>query len=790
MFFSEKDQLQAVRKEVRKLSAEAGRFSGTLGTAGRSMQKMTREFASGMEQMQLQVRKMREEMNRLGQEMPSRMERFGTFLDKLGAVSQQVASISSQLSKLALGTTWSATVDEGKAAARVRALYAAKGKTNEEMRRFDELTSRLATVNPYLNKSQVLALVSKSEQVNPKHAEAYAEQATKLSLTTKYGPEDHLKMMAALRQSTGIDDAARLANSIQYMSNHAGDLNGKFVDAVVEFSAQNGKLLDTPEKMATMVSEIGKLGIWNDDKAFSALRESTLKFADQGELTKLLQTQYESQGKGAKSASLAKEEAAKITGALASGDQDEQRIALGKLMMSIATMQDKAAQQKVLQSLGGNAGKDLGAQFPHLLETAGKIATGETRTQVGNEVDKSYEAATRENAYHDQMVEQAKAKQEVMEASAFFAKDTSGFYEGISQAMASLIRTFNEANVSVKSFIDDLIIAGTIVIGMAKAAQMVPLGRDLWDASRKLFQGKRQGPAGGTVPDHDSGGAKSDGGKSGGPHQTAADLSDSNAKDSKSATAKEMAKDQNGAGKSAAAHTESKGSAHAVDGFASRQFSGFSPGGSHSGIPGGAGLKGAKTLLRKVPLLGTVLGAAEWLQSDNKLEKAGQLGAEALGSWGGAAAGAAAGAAIGSVVPIIGTAAGGVIGGLIGGFGGSMLGSAAFDGIKSWWQGGSEAPVTGVRKPLEAEERQAIRQTMPSGPPVPGSSPASAVRAQPSSVSITIPQITIPLHAEGVLHDIPTMLKMLGDPSVAQKIKSIIEKSLLDALETRGGVPV
>lgn len=777
MFFSEKDQLQAVRKEVRKLSAEAGRFSGTLGTAGRSMQKMTREFASGMEQMQLQVRKMREEMNRLGQEMPSRMERFGTFLDKLGAVSQQVASISSQLSKLALGTTWSATVDEGKAAARERALYAAKGKTNEEMRRFDEFTSRLATVNPYLNKSQVMALVSKSEQVNPKHAEAYAEQATKLSLTTKYGPEEHLKMMAALRQSTGIDDAARLANSIQYMSNHAGDLNGKFVDAVVEFSAQNGKLLDTPEKMATMVSEIGKLGIWNDDKAFSALRESTLKFADQGELTKLLQTQYESQGKGAKSASLAKEEAAKITGALASGDQDEQRIALGKLMMSIATMQDKAAQQKVLQSLGGNAGKDLGSQFPHLLETAGKIATGETRTQVGNEVDKAYEAASRADPYHDQMVAQAKAKQEVMEASAHFARDMSSIFVGVSESTAALIGGFNNLDQSVRTTIEWVAFFG---VAIAKIVKLVSLGGDLFGT-------------GGTPPTvkGDKPGGTSLNSETADTHlSTNTSLSDSNAKDSRSATAKEMAKDQ-GAGKSAAAHTESKGSGHTVDGFASRQFSGFSPGGSsHSGIPGGAGLKGAKTLLRKVPLLGHVLGAAEWLQSDNKLEKAGQLGAEALGSWGGAAAGAAAGAAIGSVVPIIGTAAGGVIGGLIGGFGGSMLGSAAFDGIKSWWQGGSEAPVTGVRKPLEAEERQAIRQTMPSGPPVPGSSPASAVRAQPSSVSITIPQITIPLHAEGVLQDIPTMLKMLGDPSVAQKIKNIIEKSLLDALETRGGVPV
>lgn len=189
------------------------------------------------------------------------------------------------------------------------------------------------------------------------------------------------------------------------------------------------------------------------------------------------------------------------------------------------------------------------------------------------------------------------------------------------------------------------------------------------------------------------------------------------------------------------------------------------------------GLTHAKGLAKKVPLLGTVLNLSSLFKSKNKLETAAQIGSESLGGWGGAAAGAAAGAALGSFVPILGTAVGGLIGGAIGGIGGSMLGSAAYDGIKSWWQGRSVQSASS-------------NQPIPSGPPMPDSSPASNVREQPQSVSITIPQITIPLHADGVLQDIPTMLKMLGDPTVGQKIKSIIEKSLLDALETRGGVPV
>ncbi|TQK53843.1 hypothetical protein FB479_10856 [Brevibacillus sp. AG162] len=180
--------------------------------------------------------------------------------------------------------------------------------------------------------------------------------------------------------------------------------------------------------------------------------------------------------------------------------------------------------------------------------------------------------------------------------------------------------------------------------------------------------------------------------------------------------------------------------------------------------------------VRRIPLLGSLLGVKEIADSDNKLDTAAKVGAESLGGWGGAAAGAAAGAAIGSVLPGLGTAIGGIVGGFIGGMGGSFAGGALYDGVKSWWQ---DKPPS---------ESATIQPTIQTGPPVPNYSPVSNLQEKLHPVAITIPQISIPLHVQGVLQDIPTMLKMLSDPSVAQRIKDIIERSLLDALETRGGV--
>ncbi|MCY8540129.1 transglycosylase SLT domain-containing protein [Bacillus haynesii] len=85
--------------------------------------------------------------------------------------------------------------------------------------------------------------------------------------------------------------------------------------------------------------------------------------------------------------------------------------------------------------------------------------------------------------------------------------------------------------------------------------------------------------------------------------------------------------------------------------------------------------KGAKSVGKRVPILGTALAATELIgmNKDNAGEKLGGFGGGLAGSAGGASAGAAVGTLI---APGVGTAIGGVIGGVAGGIGGSDFGQS------------------------------------------------------------------------------------------------------------------
>ncbi|WP_420735013.1 transglycosylase SLT domain-containing protein [Bacillus pumilus] len=92
--------------------------------------------------------------------------------------------------------------------------------------------------------------------------------------------------------------------------------------------------------------------------------------------------------------------------------------------------------------------------------------------------------------------------------------------------------------------------------------------------------------------------------------------------------------------------------------------------------------KGSGKLLKKVPILGSVLSATNLIgmNKENAGEKIGTTG----GGIAGGMAGAAAGAAIGSVVPGVGTAIGGLVGGIAGSMGGESIGET----IGKWFDGG------------------------------------------------------------------------------------------------------
>ncbi|WP_409175839.1 hypothetical protein [Brevibacillus fortis] len=821
---TEKAKLKAARQEMTNMVKETEKLTKAMGETSKEMQKMAREFSDGMSQMQQDMRKLREETNKLDKVTAKPKIEFKDMMSKLGEVKKELVGLGGLVTGVALGASMASVTDEAKLVARERALYAASGKSEDKIRDFEETAKQMTTLNPYMSLSKAMDLISKGELANADNGAQYAKQAALLNVTTKFAPEDTVKMMAAMGASTQTQNAENLANALQHMSNNGGaSVNLKFVEAMAELNAQKGNFLKTPEQMATSFEAMGK--VLNDTKSFSILREGALKqLTAKGALTSQFQSEYVNQGMSVEEAKTrAEEEAKRLTTALSTGDKDAQNIALAKVLMSTSLMKNDpknpTKQQDIMTALVGSGGVQLSSS----LEEIKKIATGATGSKVNvSEAQLAYDAAVNENEFMKMMQAQNTAKNAAMDAVTQIASDLSGVAVTISNVTAGFFNWFNtwSSEARLAAVYVGGAFAALSTLGVMLASTVTSM-KGLLTTTRDFFGRKKEKSAsnenaslapdkgnlgaggskgcccccdgkttlrpsfknkskkkgasgssqGGNKPSSDTGGALGEGTKANRKRRnasptasTAGHTPDTVMGGSQRETAKTAEKS-----KSSAPATSPAGNQPEPD-----------SGGNHAETDKAASKGAWKSMfkggLKRIPLLGNLLGVKEIAESKNKLDTAAKVGAESLGGWGGAVAGAATGAAIGSILPGVGTAIGGIVGGFIGGMGGSFAGGALYDGVKSWWQD----------KP--SSESATIQPTHQAGPPVPNQSPVSNLQEKLQPVAITIPQISIPLHVQGVLQDIPTMLNMLNDPSVAQRIKDIIERSLLDALETRGGV--
>ncbi|NQF16247.1 hypothetical protein HPY31_20405 [Brevibacillus sp. HB1.3] len=698
-----------------------------------------------------------------------------------------------------VGTTLSSVAQEAQATERERTLFEAGGKSKEQLLKIEETSITIRELNPDIKKDQAYSLMAKAELVHASNGLKYAEKASMLKYTTRFTEDDIMKMMSSIEISTGDESTVRQSNAVQYLSNKGGGAaTGKFVESLAHFNLQNGNLLNTPEKMSATFVSIGNL--LNDFKTYGALYENAMKMSDNGDLAAILEKHYKAQNKKDAKAKAA-QDIATLNRSLATGEKETINIALGKLLMTFSSIQDKTLQQRAFDTLRGDAGDDMAKGLGEVRDTA----TGafvpemgkESAYKVGNEAVNAHQLSAQNDAYYKTGQAQAMARNEAMEIATLYAEQMSGINTGISKAAEGIMGSFNSLNESIKGtviFVGGLLIAGSALYHIISQLRKI---KDLRTTKEKFPQEATGGKdccccCDGTQipsskkkskknssPDRPPTGGQS-ASNSGGPQGQAG-----NTKNNAPTTSPAGKKQPDAGGGNPQKEAEK------TDGKNKNQNSAPTPssagnqpgpdsGGNH-GETGKAASKGGwkrllKGGLRRAPLLGTLLGVTAIAGSANKLDTAAQVGAEALGGWGGAAAGAATGAAIGSVLPGIGTAIGGIVGGFIGGMGGSMAGGALYDGIKSWWQDKTPAPSAAMQPAIQA------------GPVAPNHSPVGNSTGNPQPVSISIPQVSIPLHVQGVLQDIPTMLKMLSDPSVAQRIKDIIERSLLDAIETRGGV--
>ncbi|TKI58796.1 hypothetical protein E8L90_27265 [Brevibacillus antibioticus] len=698
----------------------------------------------------------------------------------------------------AVGTTLSSVAQEAQATEREKTLFEIGGKSNEQLLKVEETSITIRELNPDIKKDQAYVLIAKAELVHATNGLKYAEKAGMLKNTTRFTEDEIMKMMSSIEISTGDESTVRQSNAVQYLSNKGGGAaTGKFVESMAHFNLQNGKLLNTPEKMSATFVSMGNL--LNDFKTYGALYENAMKMSDNGDLAAILEKHYKAQNKKDAKAKAA-QDIATLNRSLATGEKETINIALGKLLMTFSSIQDQTLQQRAFDTLTGDAGDDVAKGLREVRVATGALVPEqgkESAYKVGNEAVNAHQLSAQNDVYFKPGQAQAMARNEAMEIATQYAEQMSGINTGISKAAEGVMGSFNSLDESIKGtavFVGGLLILGSALIHTIsqlkkfkdlrttkeKFPQEATGGKDCCcccDGTQRPSSKKKSKKKGSPVRSptgeksaSNSGGPQGQAGKTkknapttstagkkqpdagGGNPQKEAEKTDGKNKNQNSAPTTSAAGNQPG---------PDSGGNHAETGKA------VSKGGWKQLVKGG---------LRRVPLLGTLLGVTAIAGSANKLDTAAQVGAEALGGWGGAAAGAATGAVIGSVLPGIGTAIGGIVGGLIGGMGGSAAGGALYDGIKSWWQDKTPTQSTTMQPPIQA------------GPPAPNHSPVSNSTGNPQPVSIAIPQVSIPLHVQGVLQDIPTMLKMLSDPSVAQRIKDIIERSLLDAIETRGGV--
>ncbi|AKF92639.1 hypothetical protein [Brevibacillus laterosporus] len=635
-----------------KISPELVRMRRETDRTNRSFGGMSQKFQHETQRMERQVHSLRSEIKRLESvKVKPKVELDDKASQGISHLKQQLIGLGGLAAGITIGAGAGGIMTDLQAAFRERALYAAKGKNQEEIKAFDKRSRELININPNLNLQESMAIQSRSEQLNGKKGGAYAEEAAKLGVTTKYTSDEHLKMLSVMSKSMEVDDPKRLANAIQYMSNNLVDFKDEFVDSVVEYTVQTSKFLDTPEKLATLVGEIGKLGVWSDDKALDSLKEASLKFTNQGDLTNVLKTGFETGGMKSEDAQKKAESEAEIVNELLHSDNEaDNKSAMGRLMMAVATIEDKNMRQQVLNELGAGPGEDLAKHFAPLLQVAGKISTGELKSKVAsNEAEKAYKLAVDSNPLFEYQQAQNNAKQAVMDFGAKLAKDATPALTSLSKAAGWVAEKFNGLSDTTRIGLE-LAGAGGVLLGsgymLIRSAKMQMMAA----------QALKRAAGGSGDFDFDSDGRKDKKEKGKGKKRRWNPF-----KRDKSVP--------RGLSPEDAKKLAFYGSEPAKQGIwdKAKNFGGKAVGGIKS--VGGS-------IAKKLPYIGTAAGVGLILASDDsdqdKVTSLARMGAEiGGGALGGAVGGAVTGAIVGSVVPGIGTTVGAAIGGA-----GALIGSA------------------------------------------------------------------------------------------------------------------
>lgn len=769
-------ELVSIQQEVKKtrrafggMDQETKKAIQDIGKMGGSIDRLAREFSRDTHRMERDIQQLRSEMKRVdGTRIKPKVDIEDRASNKLQGIREKLLGLGALATAFVIGDKIGDVKSEAELAAREKAKYAAN-HTSAEVDSFNQNAPRLMLQNPYLQKSETMAVLSQAERYFGKEkAFAYAQEAVQMELSTGRDKTEIMKAMSALRENYKVDDVKRIASSIQHMVTNTRDLKDELFESIVEYTPQMAKFTRTPEQFAAITEYADKLGVWSLDKAHDSFKEGTLKLANQGDLANVLKAGYEALGIDSKSAKAqAEKESAMVQQKLNNGTEEEQRRVLSTVLMNLTSIKDKSAQQQVLNEFLSGAGEDVTKKvILPLFQYAGKLSMGQIKPNISRDYStQAYQKATQNNEFFELQKSQAETMNSFENLASTVTKDATPFLATLNKGTAWVADKMNGMPDWARNTAEVGVAGGAVTsLGFA-AIQHLRAAKALLDAARALNR-----PGGGIG----LGGGDQKGGSGKRKWWNPFTWRRKEPPPKKWLSAEEAAK-------------------KALYGPDPRTYDKITFGDKL--------LKGTTKFL---PIAGTAVAAHQLIQSKDKGDTLIKIGFEAGG---GAAGGAMAGAAVGSVVPVIGTAIGSIVGGIGGAIGGGML----YESVKGYLtpvkaslntmfrdlgniNSGKPipskpltpmAPLTPMTKLTPMTSLTPVTSVKPAPLPV---VPPKGKTEKPKIVSLSIPSMPITLKADGILQDVNGILRLLRTSAVASEVIHIVEKALHDALETKGGV--
>ncbi|KMZ42507.1 MULTISPECIES: hypothetical protein [Bacillales] len=569
--------------------------------------------------------------------------------------------------------------DQIVASAEAEARRAVIGATKEEMARYRKQVTEMTALNKNVDRATVSDLLTDSERYSGKaglnQASAYlmSQQALKLNAIRPDmgGVEEYQKTMFAMQNAwKDIKDTGRFGDTLARVAKNTTDIRGEALDSLIEYSVQVTKFLDTPEKLAALMEEMN--GLWSIDKGFDALKETTLKLYNEGDLTNALKTAYESMGIESKEAQKqAEEEAKTVQKLISSGDIAKRQSAVGMLMQTFGSIKDEEVRQALLNEIGSGPGEDLGTKaFAELLRKAGGISQSQhDQYKLKGELDKSFQVYKDSNPLKGFQQAKNTLINEFIELGVVVGQDLAPAME----FLAAKVKWFKEKldGMSSGGALATLsLVVGGVAAGLwGLKAAVLAAARALRDLALSQFSQD--------VGDAASGGGTGETGNRRNRHRRTIRREDL----------------RRGAIRRA----------------------GGTVGESASDIASRAGAMGSRfsmlsKVMKKVPVIGALLGAVDVVTTAATEGNSKNLWGS-IGGWlGGVGGGALAGAALGSVgAGPIGTFVGGIVGAIGGAIGGEAFGQWLFDaaedgmGAITQYASGISTKIDGFLAPAKQE---------------------------------------------------------------------------------------